>query len=288
MDSSEELVKAGFTEEQAARLSTKAFFRSKFKNKTAEQFDAIVEKISSTYFCSPEKARSMIVSFPPLAALNHDRVMRELLEVYSDETAVRKAVLAFPWFAGRNHAKLIVKLTRIYGDEEAVKRAVLKSPSFVGHDHKKLVAKLTRIYGDEEAVKRALLIFHLYSYDQDRLLQRLGRIGHLIGLDEEQVKRLIMKNPRLVGNSPRRLIAALDVGRELAKEGIPNDSKMLEVWLELHMNSPYVPGTDRLRISKARRMGVSDEEPPLTNVLRRRLGGNQTRNSSVRKRTVVR
>jgi hypothetical protein len=94
----------------------------------------------------------------------------------------------------------------------------------------------------------------------------------MAGLSCGEVKNAILKNPSLAGYSAKRHLAALDIGRALAKESLPNDQTMRDIWLKSYSSkSPYVPETNRLRISRARRLGICNGEPPLMPILRNRM-----------------
>ncbi len=168
--------------------------------------------------------------------------IRSMAGIYScSEDDARKAVLSHPRFAGLDHKRVLEGIEREYGCERAQSaKAVLSFPQFAGRDHK-------------------------------RVLRQLSRIGRIAGADQSRVIEEILKRPVLASYSAKRYLAAIDIGRELRKEGLHNDSAMVDVWLKNDIKSPYVPGTKRLRISQARETGVYDEAspPPLMAVLRR-------------------
>ncbi len=73
----EELIKAGFSESEAVKLSSDEYFSSNYKAKNAEQLKGLVEKIAGVYAVKPEKIRKAILSYPPFAGYDHERVLRQ-------------------------------------------------------------------------------------------------------------------------------------------------------------------------------------------------------------------
>ena len=174
MSLKETLVEAGFSEDEAERLANDDWFAQRNSNKSAEEIKEKIKTIANTYLTT--------------------------------ETVIRKAVLSFPPFA---------------------------------------------------------------SYDHQRVLRQLSRTGRIAGLNENEVIERILKNPVFAGYSAKRYLAAIDIGRELRKEGIP-DVSITRTWFSYLSKSPYVPDTKRLRIAQAAKQDIHGE-PPLMTVMRKRL-----------------
>ncbi len=101
-------------------------------------------------------------------------------------------------------------------------------------------------------------------------------------MDKVTVISKIEKNPVLAGYSAKRYLAAIDVGRNLSREGMANGSEMRDAWFSLYSKSPYVPDTKRQRLSQVRRLDPQDtREPPLMWALRKRTDGNANRKQKV-------
>ncbi len=153
-------------------------------------------------------------------------------------------------------------------DIDTVKKAVMKYPVFAGYDHKRVVNEATEVYGDRDAVKRAVMKFSRFAgYDHKRVLRERSGLGELIGLTKQEVIEKLLEDPVLSSYSAKRYIAALDVGRKLAEEGFTPDREMVRIFFRYRAKSPYVPGTKRKRISRAK----SRKEPPLLKEMRKRL-----------------
>ena len=196
------LVSIGFSEEEAQRLAESNDFHH--RRKTSLELKSLFDKISGVYECSFEDVKRAILNFPAFASYNHERVVRQGVEVY--------------------------------GDEERVKRAMLMHPQFAGLDH-------------------------------ERVVRQKERLGKIAGLTNEETIDYILYNPVLASYSAKRYLAAFDIGRQLEREGFPQDERMLKAFLMYCSKSPYVPDSNRKRISQV----VSDKEPPLLIVMRKRL-----------------
>ena len=197
-----ELVSIGFSEEEAQRLAESNDFHH--RRKTSLELKSLFDKISGVYECSFEDVKRSVLSFPAFASLDHERAVRQGVEVY--------------------------------GDEERVKRAILMHPPFAGLDH-------------------------------ERVVRQKERLGKIAGLTNEETIDYILDNPVLASYSAKRYLAAFDIGRQLEREGFPQDERMLKAFLMYYSKSPYVPDSNRKRISQV----VSDKEPPLLIVMRKRL-----------------
>ena len=71
----EELISIGFKEEEAQKLAESSSFHH--KNKTQKELIDIFDKISRTYFCTFEDVKKAILTHPPFAGLDHERVVRQ-------------------------------------------------------------------------------------------------------------------------------------------------------------------------------------------------------------------
>ena len=228
------LVSIGFSEEEAQRLAESNDFHH--RRKTSLELKSLFDKISGVYECSFEDVKRSVLSFPAFASLDHERAVRQGVEVYGDEERVKRAMLMHPPFAGYNHERVVRQGVEVYGDEERVKRAMLMHPQFAGLDH-------------------------------ERVVRQKERLGKIAGLTNEETIDYILYNPVLASYSAKRYLAAFDIGRQLEREGFPQDERMLKAFLMYYSKSPYVPDSNRKRISQV----VSDKEPPLLIVMRKRL-----------------
>ena len=114
--------------------------------------------------------------------------------------------------------------------------------------------------------------------DHEHVIRKLGRIGKIAGLDEDTVKKEIMKNPILAGYSAKRYLAVIDVVMHLRTEGELSDSRAVGLCLSYPSKSPYVPGTDRLRVTQALKRGDYDADPPLMVTLRKSMRDSEAKN----------
>ncbi|MBS3071030.1 hypothetical protein J4407_01880, partial [Candidatus Pacearchaeota archaeon] len=135
------------------------------------------------------------------------------------------------------------------------------------------------IYGrdNEDKVKRAVLSFPQFAgYDHERVIRQKKRLGRIAGLSDEETINYLLDSPALAGYSAKRYLAAFDIGRQLKREGFPQDEKMLESFFSYFKKSPYVPNTSKKRISQVGRGGITNyEEPPLLIAMRKRLTNQQ-------------
>ena len=138
---------------------------------------------------------------------------------------------------GQELTDLFNEICRVYGCTfDKVKRAILNHPQFAGYDHRRSVRQETRL-------------------------------GRMAGLPDEKTVNYLLDTPVLAGYSTKRYLAAFDIGRQLEREGFPQDERMLKAFLMYCSKSPYVPDSNRKRISQV----VSDKKPPLLIVMRKRL-----------------
>ena len=234
----EELVSIGFEREEAQKLAESNSFYH--KRKTRQELTDLFNKISGFYGWSFDEVKRAILSFPPFAGLDHERVVRQGIEVYGadNEDKVKRAILTHPQFAGLDHERVVRQGIEVYGadNEDKVKRAILSFPQFAGLDH-------------------------------ERVLRQKTRLGRMAGLSNEEAVNYLLDSPVLAGYSAKRYLAAFDIGRQLEREGFVQDDKMLGAFFSLYMKSPYVPGFKRKRISQV----ISDKDPPLLMAMRKRL-----------------
>ena len=201
----EELVSIGFEREEAQKLAESSGFHH--KRKTHKELADLFNKISGVYDCTFEEVKRAVLNHPQSAGLDHERVVRQGVEVYGAD------------------------------NEDKFKRAVLTHPPFAGLDHERVVRQKTR----------------------------LGRIA---GLSNEKTIDYLLDLPVLANYSAKRYLAAFDIGRQLERECFPQDERMLKAFFYYFIKSPYVPDSNRKRISQV----TSDKEPPLLKAMRKRLG----------------
>ena len=240
MSFKETLVEAGFSEGEAERLVNDDWFAQRNSNKSAEEIRKEIKTIASTYLTTETDIRKAVLSHPQFAGLDHQRVLKGIKDVYNcTQEQASKAVLSHHSFAGYDHQRVLKGIKDAYGcTQEQASKAVLSFPQFAGLDHQ-------------------------------RVLRQLGRIGKIVDMDRNEVKRRILERPVLAGYSAKRYLAAIDIGRELRKEGI-NSDKILSAWPSYYAKSPYVPDTNRLSITKAAKRGINGE-PPLMTAMRNKL-----------------
>jgi len=127
---------------------------------------------------------------------------------------------------------LFNKISGIYECSfEEVKRAILNFPPFAGYDHERVVRQGIAVYGDEDKVKRAILIHPQFAgLDHERVVRQKTRLGRIAGLTNEETIDYLLDIPVLAGYSAKRYLAAFDIGRQLKREGFPQDDRMLEAF----------------------------------------------------------
>ena len=138
----------------------------------------------------------------------------------------------------------------------------------------KIIRRASKVYSvPRKIIKKAILSFPRFaSYNHSRVVGQLSKLGKRIRLSPNTVVKRILKNPVLAGYSIKRYIAGLDVGRQLAREGIPQNARMLSKALKSISLSPYVPQTKRLRYSQVqKRIPEKLKEPPLMKKLRKAM-----------------
>ena len=182
----------------------------------------------------------------------------------------------------------IDQIAAVYNtDADHVIKAVSKFPAFVGYDHERVIGGIMDVYGwsKEEAGKAVSKFPRFAGYDHERVVRQLCRIGRMVGLDEDTVKEKILKKPMLAGYSAKRYIAAVDVVRHLRTENALDDDTTIKMCLDNYPSmSPYVPDTDKLRITQALRKGGYNEEPPLMKALRKSIRNQKVKAGRVKQR----
>jgi len=269
----EELVKAGFGEQEAMELVSNQWFLVHYAKASSVRILKIIRRASKVYSVPRKIIRKAILRSPPFAGYDHSRVVEQAVRVYGNESQVKKAILRFPPFAGLDHSRVVEQAVRVYGNESQVKKAILRFPQFASLDHSRVVEQAVRVYGNESQVKKAILRFPSFAnLDHSRVVEQLSKLGKRIRLSPNTVVKRILKNPVLAGYSIKRYIAGLDVGRQLAREGIPQNARMLSKALKSISLSPYVPQTKRLRYSQVqKRIPEKLKEPPLMKKLRKAM-----------------
>src|SRR3989344_417495 len=311
----EALVEAGFTQEEARKLAESNSFHHKKKtnqeltdlfNKILGVYDCTFDDVKRAVLSFPQfagydhervirqgieiygrdnedKVKRAVLSFPQFAGYDHERVIRQGIEIYGrdNEDKIKRAVLSFPQFAGLDHERVVRQGIEVYGrdNEDKIKKAILIHPQFAGYDHERVIRQGIEIYGrdNEDKVKRAVLSFPQFAgYDHERVIRQKKRLGRIAGLSDEETINYLLDSPALAGYSAKRYLAAFDIGRQLKREGFPQDEKMLESFFSYFKKSPYVPNTSKKRISQVGRGGITNyEEPPLLIAMRKRLTNQQ-------------
>ncbi|HLC57575.1 MAG TPA: hypothetical protein VJH95_03315, partial [Candidatus Nanoarchaeia archaeon] len=93
-----------------------------------------------------EEVKRAILTHPQFAGLDHERAIRQGIEVYGadNEDEVKRAVLSFPPFAGLDHERVIRQKTRLgrmagLTNKETVSY-LLDTPAFAGYSAKRYLA----------------------------------------------------------------------------------------------------------------------------------------------------
>ncbi len=87
-----------------------------------------------------------------------------------------------------------------------------------------------------------------------------------MGLERLDVTEIILNKPVLSSYSAKRDIAVIDIGRKLESEGFDVDD-LFQIYLRNNTKSPYVPESNRRRISQVE----NGKEPPLLITIRKSL-----------------
>ena len=132
-----------------------------------------------------------------------------------------------------------------------------------------LFNKISGVYGwSFDDVRSAVLSFPPFAgLDHERVVRQKTRLGRMAGLSDDEAIDYLLDLPVLAGYSAKRYLAAFDIGRQLEKEGFPQDERMLKAFFSYFGKSPYIPDSNRKRISQV----VSDKEPSLLKAMRQML-----------------
>ena len=157
----------GLSEKESTLLTENPYFHH--KRKTREEFESLFERIARTYACSQAEIVKAILTFPPFAGYDHERVVREGTSVYGNETAVKKAIPTFPPFAGLNHERVVRqkgKVGRIIGISQGeILRKILEKPVLAGYSAKRYLAAIDigrELHGKGYAAKDIISAFFCY------------------------------------------------------------------------------------------------------------------------------
>jgi hypothetical protein len=220
------------------------------------------------------RIKSAILSFPQFAGLSHSRVLSDAVAVYGsdNESRIKSVILSFPQFAGLSHSRVLSDAVAVYGanNKARIKSVILSFPPFAGLSHSRVLSDAIAVYGsdNESRIKRAILSHPPFAgLNHSRVLRQKTRLGKMAGLTDEKTKDWLLSMPALAGYSVKRYLAAFDIARQLEKEGFSQDEKMIEAFFLYYSKSPYVPESNRKRISQM----DSDIEPPLLVYMRKRL-----------------
>ena len=128
MSFKETLVEAGFSEGEAERLVNDDRFAQRNSNKSAEEIREKIKTIARKYLTTETDIRKAVLSFPPFASLNHQRVLQGIRDAYNcTEENASKAVLSHPPFAGLDHQRVLQGIREAYNctEEKASKQSFL-------------------------------------------------------------------------------------------------------------------------------------------------------------------
>jgi len=107
--------------------------------------------------------------------------------------------------------------------------------------------------------QKAILTFPPFAgYDHERVVREKRKLGKIAGIGIKEVLDFILRSPRMAGYSKRRYLAAIDIGRHLARNNYCQED-ILPAFLAYYSTSPYVPSTRKERISHVENY----EKPPL-------------------------
>jgi len=91
----EELVSIGFEREEAQKLAESKDFHH--RRKTSQELIDLFNKISGIYGWSFDDVKRAVLTHPRFAGYDHERVVRQGIEVYGadNEDKVKRAILSF-------------------------------------------------------------------------------------------------------------------------------------------------------------------------------------------------
>ncbi len=250
-----------------------------------------IAKVKEAYWLSTDEAKRLIPRYPQLADTDHTMVLKKMTAAFGCSMGIaRRAIVDNPWFSVVNYNEKKEEVKNAYGipAKEAVS-IILADPHFVHHNHEALIKTVQSAYGCTRD-KAILSLLHKPKFatrDHNRKVRQLTRLGRLFGIDEEGVKDYMLSNLSLSGFSLKRFLAVIDVGRHLKL-----DKDEAQRVLQQHVRgrlyqSPYVPGTEKLRISRAERLGLNIAEPPLMEAMRNCLRNPQEQIEARKKQAAV-
>ncbi len=211
------------------------------------------------------------ISSNPQLAKHHSGEITGIMEThgvgraYASNFAIHRILLSHK--AADNGLSAVIKSPQPRTQTRSAHRAA-RQPS-TGHHSDKINEIMTVYRVDEETALRSIKAHHQFSsLNHHRVLRQLTRVGRLARLHEAEVIAELMSRPRLAELSVKRYLAAIDVFRHCDVSGIPAE-RLIEWYIRHALLSPYVPGTDRLRITQAMRNGQYKEDPQLLAALKR-------------------
>ena len=166
----EELVSIGFEMEEAQKLSGSDGFHH--KKKTRQELTDLFDKISRVYGWNFENLKRAVLSFPRFAGYDHERVVRQGLEVYGadNKDKFKRAVLSFPPFAGLDHERVVRQKTRLarmagLSNEEAI-NYILDLPVLASYSAKRYLAAfdIGRLLEREGFLQDEIMLKVFFSY----------------------------------------------------------------------------------------------------------------------------
>lgn len=186
-------------------------------------------------------------------------------------TKMKEIILKTPIFVRYNHHKIMGKMVQVYGinHKQKLKRIILNHPPFIGYDHERVLQETTQVYGTKyrDLIITAIMIHPSFAgLNHERVLEQKLKLGKLLGITRKETILKMLKQPVTAGCSYHRDFAILDILKHLESEHItvtPN-----QVWNN-YTKSPYVPNTNKLKMSTAKRLGILTEMPPLYETLKR-------------------
>lgn len=139
---------------------------------------------------------------------------------------------------------------------------VIENPFILQYDFERRFERIVEVYGEDNRENLTRIIggyqthkgkhrkgdVRFITYSHQRNLEKLYRIGNkFLRLDEEAIKRAVMKHPKLVSYSNKRNLATIDVLRSLYLEGYELDFDSCCTYLS---RSPYVNGKRHSKLSR--------------------------------------
>ena len=106
---------------------------------------------------------------------------------------------------------------------------------------------------DESRAAKAIFAFPPFAgLNHERVLRQKTRIGRIIGLTQGRGYRCaLFEKPVQAGYAVKRDLARIDVAKHIESQGVEITDEVRDWFIKNHTRSPYVPGTNRKRISKS-------------------------------------